>query len=557
MLRWIRIENIAVIDQIAIDLEPGLNLLTGETGAGKSILIDSLGLALGNRASGDIVRSGARAAFVEVGFEIEPMSKGLSLRLDDAGVPVDSELVIRRELTQNGRGKVYINGRSSSRSVLRDIAGYLVDIHGQGDNLSLLRPNAALELLDRYGGSGVLRAKVTSAFRDAEQIARELEDCERANKERDSRKELSEFVLSELSKAELSAGEEERLIQERNLASHAEKLKTLSDGVYRELYEEDTSVLSRLSGIFKGVDELSDIDSSWKEYVKEREGVVGQLEDLALRLRDYREEVQVQPGKLDEIQSRLAILERIKKKYGGTIETAIEKREQCALELKNFEGLAETLASLRTRYNSSRDKYNELAGELSRMRSNAAKKLQTVVIKELASLSLEKADFRIRMSSCDWRDSGLDIAELLFSANPGEEPNLLSRVASGGELSRFMLALKAVTAKDEQPKVFVFDEVDAGIGGRVADVVGEKLFELSGRHQVICVTHLPQIASFAPSHFRINKVETDGRIETRISRLDQDERIAEIARMLAGAAVTESAREHARQLINDKIGKHN
>ena len=173
MLRWIRIENIAVIDQIAIDLEPGLNLLTGETGAGKSILIDSLGLALGNRASGDIVRSGARAAFVEVGFEIEPMSKGLSLRLDDAGVPVDSELVIRRELSQNGRGKVYINGRSSSRSVLRDIAGYLVDIHGQGDNLSLLRPNAALELLDRYGGSGVLRAKVTSAFRDAEQIARE------------------------------------------------------------------------------------------------------------------------------------------------------------------------------------------------------------------------------------------------------------------------------------------------------------------------------------------------------------------------------------------------
>ncbi len=555
MLRWIRIENIAVIERLEVDFEPGLNLLTGETGAGKSILVDALGLVLGNRASTELVRTGAETAIVEAGFEIDPLPDALRARLDAAGIDPDHELVIRREITKAGRGKVVVNGAASSRALLGDIATFLVDIHGQGENLTLLRPDAGLELLDRFGGSSALREQVRTAFAAIQDIEDERARLARAAEDRETKRELREFELRELDNAALESGEDDTLQNERNLLAHAERLKTLSEQAYGALYDEDGSVLSRLKSVFSDVEELGSIDDRWKSYVAERDALTGQLEDLALDLRDYTGGLEVSPGKLDDIESRLALLERLKKKYGGTLDAVIERREACRRELEDLSSSTEKLEALHSKLESSRNKYKALATELSKMRSNAAKRLESAVTKELPSLALEKARFSIAMGTGDWRETGTDTVELLFSANPGEDPRPLVRVASGGELSRFMLALKSVSAKSEDAKVLVFDEVDAGIGGRVADAVGEKLEELATLHQIICVTHLPQIASFAPAHYRIDKIERKGRIETRIERLDNEARVDEIARMLAGAVVTESAREHARQLVVDKSGR--
>ena len=555
MLRWIRVENIAVIERLEVDFEPGLNLLTGETGAGKSILVDALGLVLGNRASTDLVRTGAETAVVEAGFEIDPLPDALRVRLTEAGIDPDPEIVIRREITKAGRGKVVVNGAGSSRALLVDIATFLVDIHGQGENLTLLRPDAALELLDRFGGSETLREQVQTAFAGVQDIEDELARLARAAEDRENKRELREFELRELDNAALESGEDEQLQSERKLLAHAERLETLSKRAYASLYDDEGSVLSRLKSIFSDVEELGSIDERWKSYIAERDALTGQLDDLALDLRDYTGGLDVSPRKLDEIESRLALLERLKKKYGGTLDAVLERREACRRELEDLSSSTEKLEALEVKLESSRKKYKALAAELSKMRTNAAKRLERAVMKELPSLALEKARFSIVMGTGEWRDTGTDVVELLFSANPGEDPRPLIRVASGGELSRFMLALKSIAAKSDDAKVLVFDEVDAGIGGRVADAVGEKLEELAALHQVICVTHLPQIASFAPAHYRIDKIERKGRIETRIERLDDEARVEEIARMLAGAVVTESAREHARRLVMDRNAK--
>jgi DNA repair protein RecN (Recombination protein N) len=552
MLQWIRVENIAVIERLEVDFESGLNLLTGETGAGKSILVDALGLILGTRASTDVVRTGADTAVVEAGFEIEPFPEALRARLDDAGVTSDGEIVIRREITRAGRGKVVVNGAGSSRALLNDIAPFLVDIHGQGENLALLRPEAGLELLDRFGGSSALRDNVGDAFAAIQQVEDAIGRLERAAEDRETQKELREFELRELDEAQLAVGEDEALQAERQLLVHAERLKTLSIAAYGALYEDDHSVLSRLKGVFSEVEQLAAIDDRWASYVAEKDAMTGQLEDLALGLRDYTNEIEVSPGKLDDVETRLALLERLKKKYGGSLDAVIEKRESCRSALVDLDSSSERLDALKKDLESGKKKYGALASELSKMRRNAAKRLERAVTKELPSLALDKARFSVAMESGEPRETGTDMVELMFSANPGEDLKPLARVASGGELSRFMLALKSVSAKDDEPKVLVFDEVDAGIGGRVADAVGEKLEELAALHQVICVTHLPQIASFAPAHYRIDKIERKGRIETRIERLDSEARVDEIARMLAGAVVTESAREHARQLVVDR-----
>ena len=547
-----RVENVAVIDHLEVDFEAGLNLVTGETGAGKSILIDALGLVLGNRASSELVRTGAESAYVEAGFEMDPIPEFLEARLREAGIEAEPELVIRREITKAGRGKIVVNGVGSSRALLRDISTMLVDIHGQGDNLALLRLDAGIELLDSFGGLSVLRGQVAEAFAAVKSTRGELERLERVARERSSRREHLEFELGELDKAELVSAEDEELASERKLLTHAEKLKELSERSYASLYENEGSVVSRLAQVFQDVEELASIDNRWQRHIDDRDALTGQLEDLALSLRDYRDEIQVAPGKLDTIETRLALLDRLKKKHGGTLDAVLDRQESVRAELLEVSRSSEKLEELREQLDAARAKYRALAAELSKMRKNSAKRLETAVAKELPSLALEKARFTAEIREGEWRVSGVDVVDLLFSANHGEELRALGKVVSGGELSRFMLALKAVSAKDETSKVLVFDEVDAGIGGRVADAVGLKLKELATLHQVICVTHLPQIASFAPSHYRIDKIERKGRIETRIERLDSEARVDEIARMLAGAVVTESARAHARQLVTEK-----
>jgi DNA repair protein RecN (Recombination protein N) len=553
-----RIRNVAVIDRLEVEFEPGLNLLTGETGAGKSILIDALGLVLGSRASADLVRSGADSAVVEAGFEIQPMPRSLARRLREVGVDVEDEIVIRRELQASGRGKVTVNGVAAARQLLRDVSPYLADIHGQGESSSLLRPEAGLDLLDRFGGTREDRRDARDAFREAKRLEAEIAGVERRGREREKRKRELEEALDEIRKAAPRAGEDEDLLAERRLVGHAEKLKTLSDEVFRTLYEDEESALTRLASAWKRVSELASIDPRWLPYLGDKEALMSPLQDLALHARDYARSIDVTPGRMDELESRLAHLERLKKRYGGSLSEVLALRDRARQELLELEGSEERVSELQKLLDAARARYRAIANGLSTKRRQAARRLEKLVARELSDLALEKARFRLELATADdsdpslWRESGLDSAELLFTANPGEEPRPLARTASGGELARFVLGLKAVSAKGERAKTLVFDEVDAGIGGRVADAVGEKLKELARVHQVICVTHLPQIASFAPAHFRIDKMEREGRTETRIARLDPESRVDEIARMLAGAVVTESARQHARQLVRDK-----
>jgi DNA repair protein RecN (Recombination protein N) len=555
MLRWMRIQNVAVIDRLEVDFDPGLNLLTGETGAGKSILIDALGLVLGARASAELLRTGADQAVVEAGFEIAPVPKALARRLEEAGILLEDELVVRRELTSAGRGRVTVNGVAGARQLLREIAPFLADIHGQGEDSSLFRPEAALDILDRFGGTREDRRKVRESLREVKRLTSELQKIEARAKEKDVRRSELEGIVAEIGKASPRVGEDDELLNERGLVAHAEKLRTLSEEVYRTLYEDEGSALSRLSLVFKRIEELSAIDRRFLSYAKERDALLSPLQDLALFTRDYARHIDVTPGRLDQIESRLALLERIKKKFGGTLQAALDRSDRAREEAKELEGAEERIAELEEALEAAGGRYRALATALSGARRKAARKLERLLTRELPSLALEKARFGIEVKALedgDWRESGLDEVELLFSANSGEEPRPLSKTASGGELSRFILALKAVSAKGERPKTLVFDEVDSGIGGRVADAVGEKLRELALTHQVICVTHLPQIASFAPAHYRIDKMEKEGRTETRIERLDPEGRVAEIARMLAGAVVTESARKHARELVREK-----
>ncbi len=553
-----RIRNVAVIERLEVDFEPGLNLLTGETGAGKSILIDALGLVLGSRASSDLVRTGAESAIVEAGFELEPVPKSLARRLKELGVEAEDEIVIRREVQASGRGKATVNGVAAAGQLLREIAPYLADIHGQGESSSLLRPDAGLELLDRFGGTREERRKARELFREVRRLETEITSVERRARERDERKRELEAAAAEIEKAAPRAGEDEDLLAERRLVGHAEKLRSLSEEIFRTLYEDEDSALSRLASAWKRVSELASIDPRWQSYLADRDALTSSLQDLALHARDYARNIDVSPGRMDELESRLAQLERLKRKYGGSLAEVLAKGEGARREILELESSEDRIAELRSLLEGARSAYRTLAEALSSQRRLAAKRLEKLVLKELKDLALEKARFRVEVAASDgsdpslWRESGLDEVDLLFTANPGEEPRPLAKTASGGELARFLLGLKAVSAKGERAKTLVFDEVDAGIGGRVADAVGEKLRELARVHQVICVTHLPQIASFAPAHYRIDKMERDGRTETRIARLDPKARVDEIARMLAGAVVTESAREHARQLVRDK-----
>ncbi len=570
MLSWIRVRNLAVIEELQVDFGAGLNLLTGETGAGKTILIDALNLILGARASTELVRTGAEQAFVEAAFELDVLPQALVQRLSEAGIDTEgSEILVRRELPAGkaGKGRVSVNSVAAAAMLLRDIAPFLVDVHGQGESAALARTEAGLELLDlsartqrRFEDYQAEKQAVLDAYRGL--LALEQEEAGLADEaqDADSRREYLAFQLEEITRTNPEPGEDELLQEERRLLSHGERLRALTEGAYGALYEEEASALARLAQVWKQVEELAEIDARLTPFLAGRETLGAQLDDLALFLRDYRGRIASAPGRLDEVELRLAELERLKKKFGGDLQAVLAHREECEKGLARLKDSSQLLGEIHEQKGKAAAQYLAAARALSKRRKVAAKTLQTNVVRELRGLAMEKARFAIDVSNSEdaeperaaWRPTGLDAVELRFSANPGEDLRPLSRIASGGELSRFMLALKSVAAGAGESKTLVFDEVDAGIGGRVADVVGEKLKSLSRSHQVICVTHLPQIASFADSHFRIEKSEERGRTHTSVRPLDRKGRVDEIARMLAGSEVTESARKHAEALVAAK-----
>lgn len=560
MFKLLRIKNIALIAELDLELGPGLTLLTGETGAGKSILIDALGLLMGLRASADLIRSGEDSATVEGVLEHE----GAERLLEPHGLPVDgSEIVVRREIQASGKGRATLNGALVPVALLRELGPHLAALHGQHEPQGLLDPDTHLDLLDRHAGLTAATEQVADLFRRLRAAETGLDGLERDRRDAERRSEMLEFQAAEIEKAALGQGEEERLKQEKIRQANAGRLASLSEEAYALLYDSEEAAAARLGQVYRRLEELAALEPRFRPHLESRDAVRAQLEDLALCLRDYREELSVTPGRLDEIESRLALIERLKRKYGATVEEVLAFGERSRAELSDLASPEDRQRKLEVERAAATEAFTTQALRLSEARRTAARELAKRVQTELAQLAMEKTRFEVRFDPREapagpgdrgsWSERGLERAEFLLAANLGEELRPLARIASGGELSRILLALKSVASLDQPGKTLVFDEVDVGIGGRVAEVVGRKLKAIAARHQVLCVTHLPQIASLADRHYAVRKRVLKGRTLTEVVALEGEDRVDEVARMLGGETITDAARRHAREMVRQSL----
>jgi DNA repair protein RecN (Recombination protein N) len=542
MLRFLRIRNLAVIEAVEVEFEPGFNVLTGETGAGKSILVEAVGLLLGARASADLVRTGEALATIEAIFE-------------DAGA---RELVVRREISSQGRSRSFIDGALATASALRDLSARLVELHGQHEHQALLDPLSHLPLLDEYADVAELAAAVEGAWARLRSFRDELERSRMDEREKSARLDLIGIQLGEIEKAAPRPGEDDELTATKQILASAERIQRLCRESYTALYESDDAVLAGLGGVWKRVGELATIDSQFAPYVESRDGIKSQLEDLAFFLRSYSDGIDASPGRLQEVEDRLALLERVKRKYGPTLQDVIERRNALARERELLTGAGERAEDLVKALEAVTAEYLLSARELSRRRRAAAAQFARDMEGLLGELAMVRTRFEVRFNDSElpesgWTERGIDNAEFFVSPNPGEDLRPLARIVSGGELSRVMLALKTLgnggARRQHLPKTVIFDEVDAGIGGRVADVVGSRLQELGAEFQVLCITHLPQIAARGDVQYRIEKTVRGSRTVTRVDRLDDEGRVDEITRMIGGASVSAHVRASARELI--------
>ncbi len=555
MLRFLRIRHLAVIDSVEVEFDPGLNVLTGETGAGKSILVEAVGLLLGGRASGDLVRTGEDAAAIEAIFE----SGG-------------EELLVRREITAQGRSRAFVNGALATAGALKELSSRLIELHGQHEHQTLLDPSTHLGALDTFGALDPLLTPTAAAFEVWRAGQDELARLRHAAKDRDTRLDLVTFQLGELDRAELKAiapgdeGEDAELAALRQVLASAERVERLCTESYASLYESDDAILAGLGNVWRKVGELASLDPQFKPYLDQRDTIKSQLEDLAVFLRQYAGSIEASPARLQQIEERLALLERLKRKHGPALADVIAKRDALRREMKDLERGDDRILELEREVAAARAAYLAAAGKLSKERRKLAKAFSASLVELLAELAMERTRFEVRFADAvpdsSWSARGIDAAEFFVSPNPGEDLRPLARIVSGGELSRIMLAIKTLTATsrhgfsdatDRPPSAsapgLIFDEVDAGIGGRVADVVGRKLRTLGSAFQVLCITHLPQIAAYADTHFEIEKRIEGGRTRTSVRRLTADGRVDELARMLGGEAVTPGLRQSAREML--------
>lgn len=561
MLQLLSISNIALIDDLRVEFDGALNLLTGETGSGKSIIVDALGVLIGGRFTSELLKSGAERGSIEGLFLLAPNPR-LAALLENSGLQNGDELIIRREISAAGRNKIFINNQLATQSLLRDLRPFLVDIHGQGDQQTLFDADTHLELLDSFAGHDALRAEVAEAFAAVSALQQELVTLRKDSAEKFQLVDTLQFQIAELERAQLSPDEDERLEEERRRLANVEKLTTLCQSSYGRIYEDDDAALARLRQTLKEIEELSEYDSSFREYLEGLESARAVLEDLSFALRDFTDKLEFSPARLATIEDRLAELSRLKRKYGGSLAAALEHLAQAQDRLRQIETSDEREKELTAELQKAQQRYLDGARKLHKQRVKAAKLLEKAVEEGIAEVAMESARFQVQVTTdeTDLTDgiggsihgadaTGIDRVEFYFSANVGEELKPLARVASGGEASRLMLVLKTVSNASEFPRTIVFDEIDAGIGGRVSDSVGSKLKRLAKTNQVLCVTHQPQIARFADNHLVVHKEAHGGRTLVRINTLDRAGRVEEIARMLTGAEITDSARRHARELL--------
>jgi len=589
MLKFLNITNFAVIRLLSVDFYPGLNVLTGETGAGKSIIVDALGLLLGARAFTDVVRTGERVALVEGIFELEGINEGrVRAELGEIGVEIeDGEyLTIRREVQLGGRSRIFVNDSVVTLATLKKLQPFLVEIHGQGEQRSLLSPQAHLLLLDDFAGCVELRRQVSAQYELWRKLMEELNGIARDNLERERLLDLLKFQVAEIDLLNPQRGEEEHLLEEKKLLTHAERLIELNSGAYYELYESEESVLTRLGSVRRALQSLETIDKRFSPLLKTLEESTLSLSDIADTLRSYGGQIEYSPARLSEVEDRLSEFERLKRKYARGTNDLKEIKEDLVRQLDQLTNWEERQSELHARLESVRREYQVLAGRLTACRKAAVADFEKRVMEDLRQVALENARFTVALETAKverdvlpgkqfqeslrvenieavpaaspayWTPTGADRVEFHLSANVGELARPLQRVASGGELSRLMLTLRticrsAAKVQDELSgeTTLVFDEVDTGIGGRVAEAVGRRLKSLAASQQVLCVTHQPQIARFADHHYAIAKNVEEGRTITQIKELDHEDRIAEIARMLGVSQEVATARETSEWLL--------
>jgi DNA repair protein RecN (Recombination protein N) len=560
VLAELRLENYAVVDNLAVEFAAGLNLLTGETGAGKSILIDALALLLGEKASADLIRSGAERAVISAVFEIDDKTEKVVARiLEGNGIDPNDEdesIILRREIAAGGKGRVFVNNQPATVSVLRQLAPYLATIHAQNETILSFDAAARLELLDAFAGTQL--EATSAAFAAWKNIGHRIAELEHGEQDRLRLLDLWTFQKREIEDAKLHAGEDERLEAEKRVLSNAEKIYSAAMNAFDLLYEGSASTSSSLRTAQKHIEELSRYEPKFQEALAAIETARISVEDVGATLRDYAGGIHASPEHLAEVEDRLALLDRLKRKYGPSLDDVIQQREEVSRKLSEMENKDEILAQLRQELTQAAAEYLKSAHGISRKRYEAARKLEKLVEAEINDLAM-KSNFHIELSGSDeegnWSAFGFDQVLYMISTNPGEPLRRLEHIASGGELSRVMLALKASVEAGQSKKktsaqrTMIFDEIDTGIGGRAAEAVGKKLKALSRANQVLCVTHLPQIATFADHHYLIEKKSSADRTRTAMRLITGNERTEEVARMLSGAKLTETSRKHAEQML--------
>lgn len=561
MLRELRIKNFAVIDQLALDLSAGLNVLTGETGAGKSIILNALGLLSGGRVSSDIIRHGEDEASVEALFS--PLSAALREKIREAGYDDEEELVVRRIFSRTGKNRAYLNGSLCPATLLSEIGAHLIHIYGQHEHHALLKPEAHLSFLDSFGGLGEKVEEMKQrreALRHAwERLSAAREKLLRSKQE----EELLKAQADEVAQAKLRVGEDEELRDRKNILLHAEKLYRGCKEGEELLYEGENALAGRLGRYVLRLRELANIDGSLSGAVELLESALAQLEEANSSLRHYTGRVQFDPGALEQLEDRLAEIHRLKRKYSASIEEILKLKEKTEEELKSLDHQEEELPLLEKAFESTRDSAWQMAETLSNERKRTAKTFKREMEKEVAGLGMPRTIFEVRFLEEEGRrddfpflvggrrmtENGIDQIEFFVSPNPGEAVKPLAKIASGGELSRLMLAIKSLVLTQGEIPTLLFDEVDAGIGGAVAEIVGKRLKKVASSQQVICVTHLPQIAALADLHYAVQKEVVKGRTFTEVTKLSDVERVDEVARMLGGVKVTEKAKRHAEEMV--------
>jgi len=560
MLSDLIIKNFAIIDQIQARFGPGLNTLTGETGAGKSILVDAINLLLGTRASSEMIRTGREEASVEAFFDLGegrkvPLLKNLGLRESEG-------LQVRRLIHHSGKSRAFLNGTPITLHMLEELGEELIHVYGQHEHQHFLDPLRHIDILDTTGGLLARRAQFQEVFARWAKAASELGDLISRQKQRLERIEFLAFQSGEISRASPKPGEDQELAGERSRLVHAEKLHSIAHFGSEILYGESGSVAERLKSTLQRLKDGAKVDPALGPLAASIESILFQSQDVASSLRAYREKVYFDPKRLEAIESRLDELNRLKKKYGPSLDDVLACKEKIDGERKTLGSLEESISQWEKAAAEEFSRAAELARDLSSKRKGMARDLAAKLEKELSTLGMKKVRFRIEVHPEEGNETGggprprlnekgMDRVEFLLSPNPGEDLKPLAKIASGGELSRIMLAMKRIFAEESSVGTLIFDEVDAGIGGGIAEIVGRKLKEISRQHQVFCITHLPQIACFADSHYRVSKKESGGRTYVEVKELTDEERPEEIARMLGGVRITDKTLEHAREMLKN------